>query len=60
MTLRDQLTVTTGEAKIELTEEELSQVAGGSKTRATGGKPLEFLKIGMEDVVVSGNLGGLD
>jgi bacteriocin-like protein len=48
--LRDQLTMTTCEAKIELTEQELSRVIGGGKT---GEKPLEFLKITMKHVTVS-------
>jgi bacteriocin-like protein len=48
--LRDQLTMTTHEAKIELTEQELSRVTGGRKT---GEKPHEFLRITMNHVTVS-------
>ncbi|MGY8660993.1 hypothetical protein Q3C01_01325 [Bradyrhizobium sp. UFLA05-109] len=48
--LQDQPTMTTGKAKIELAEQELSRVTGGGKT---GGKPLEFLTITMKLVTVS-------
>jgi hypothetical protein len=48
---RDHLTLTTQGGKIELTEEEL--------TRVTGGARLEYLKIKMQEVLISGvNIGG--
>jgi bacteriocin-like protein len=48
--LRDQLTMTTQEAKFELTEQELSHVTGGGKKSE---KPREFIKITMSDIIVS-------
>ena len=48
--LHEQLTMTTQEAKIELTEQELSRATGGGKTRE---KPREFIKITMSDIIVS-------
>jgi hypothetical protein len=48
---RDCLTTTTNEGRIELTEEELSRVAGGRKA---GGRPVEYLKIKFQDILISG------
>ena len=50
--LRDRLTMTTSEGKIELKEEELSRVTGGT-VRKAGKAPLEFLKIKLTEVFVS-------
>ena len=47
ISLHEQLTI---EAKIELTEQELSRATGGGKTRE---KPREFIKITMSDIIVS-------
>ena len=52
--LRDRLTMTTSEGKIELKEEELSRVTGGLVVRKAGKTPIEFLKIKLNDVLVSG------
>ena len=46
---RDKLTETTDQGKIELREEELNRVSGGNKA----GKPVEFLKIRLTDVLVA-------
>lgn len=46
---RDNLTTTTGDGKIELTEEELSRAAGGGKAAQT----IEYLKIKLTEVYVS-------
>jgi len=52
--LRDRLTMTTTEGKIELKEEELSRATGGLAVRKAGKTPIEFLKIKLNDVLVSG------
>jgi len=52
--LRDRLTMTTSEGKIELKEEELSRATGGLAVRKAGKTPIEFLKIKLNDVLVSG------
>ena len=49
--LRDQLTMATDDAKIELTEQELSRISGGRGK--TSEKPLEYLKITMNDIIVT-------
>jgi bacteriocin-like protein len=46
----DALIKPTETGNITLTEEELSRVSGGRKA---GGTPLEYLKITMEDLIVS-------
>jgi hypothetical protein len=50
----DPLTETTDQGKIELKEEEMNRVAGGT----VGGKATEFLKIKLTDVFVSGDQTG--
>jgi hypothetical protein len=49
--LREELTMTSDDAKIELTEQELSRTTGGRGK--TSEKPLEFLTITMEDIIIS-------
>ena len=49
--LRDHLTTTTNDAKIELTEQELSAITGGRGK--TSEKPREFIKITMSNIIVS-------
>jgi hypothetical protein len=44
-------TTTTNDAKIELTEQELSGITGGRGK--TSEKPREFIKITMSDIIVS-------
>lgn len=47
----DDLTKTTAKGNVELTEEELVNVAGG--VRKAGGTQLEYLKIKLDDIQVS-------
>lgn len=47
---QDGLVKTSAEAAIELTEAELKQVAAGRKA---GDKPLEYLKVELENVLIS-------
>ena len=49
--LRDQPTTTTNDAKIQLTEQELSWITGGCGK--TSEKPRDFIKITMSDIIVS-------
>jgi len=48
---REELTMTTDDAKIELTEQDLSRITGGRGKSSE--KPLEFLTITMEDIIIS-------
>jgi bacteriocin-like protein len=44
----DDLTKTTNKGDVELSEEELKRVSGGTK-----GQQLEFLKVTMKDVIIT-------
>jgi hypothetical protein len=50
--VRNRLTMTTDENKIELKEEELNRATGG--VRKAGGSPVEYLKIKLTDVIIAG------
>ena len=47
--IRDELSKTTDEGKIELHEQELGRVTG-SRARKAGGTPVEYLKIKLSEV----------
>lgn len=52
---QESLVKTSAEGAVELSETELSQVAGGgkNKTPTTKTEPLEYLKIKLEDVLIT-------
>jgi hypothetical protein len=50
-TTAENLVKTTPAGAVELSEEDLEKVAGGRKA---GEKPIEYLKITMTDVIISG------
>jgi len=50
--VRNRLTMTTGENKIELMEQELNRVTGG--VRKAGENPVEYLKIKLTEAFVTG------
>jgi bacteriocin-like protein len=47
------LVKTSAEGSVELSEKELQQVAGGQKNKTGSDKPEPYLKIEMENVLVS-------
>jgi hypothetical protein len=49
--IRDELSKTTDEGKIELHEQELGRATGG--VRKAGGTPVEYLKVRMSDLFVT-------
>jgi len=52
---QESLVKTSAEGSVELSETELSQVAGGgkNKTPTTKTEPLEYLKVELENVLIS-------
>jgi hypothetical protein len=48
---QENLVKTSAEGSVELSESDLEKVAAGRKA---GDKPLEYLKIKLEDVIISG------
>ena len=48
---QENLVKTSAEGSVELAESDLEKVAAGRKA---GDKPLEYLKIKLEDVIISG------
>ncbi len=50
---QDSLVKTSAEGPVELSETELSQVTGGEKNKAPAPKPEPFLKVELQNVLIS-------